>query len=216
MKKIFLLVSLVLLTGPPGLAQQNDVPSSDPNDRLTPWSFMLYKGWTSTETLAQTVQFTYKSAGEDVYAAEIAYTLAPTNPVSRFFSHIWSKFQLAGNLAIRDEHNNDKGPIYEFNAYFVLRWQNWPWNRYLPTSVAIGEGLSYASRVPEVEIGSSTRGGDSKRVLNYLMGEITVAHPAYPEIQLVGRIHHRSGAYGAFGAGNAGSNTVGVGLRYHF
>lgn len=216
MKKIFLLVSLSigLLAWQCGFAQQAGIASSNPNDHLKPWSIMLYKGWTSTETLAQTVKFKYESADEDVYSAELAYTLAPTNPVSRFFSYIWSKFQLAGNLAIRDEH--DQRTIYEFDAYFVLRWQNWPWNRYVPTTVAIGEGLSYVSRVPGVEIGSSSDGKDSKKLLNYLMGEITVAHPSYPEFQLVGRIHHRSGAYGAFGAGNSGSNTVGVGLRYHF
>jgi hypothetical protein len=48
------------------------------------------------------------------------------------------------------------------------------------------------------------------------MLEATFAVPSYPYVQLVGRIHHRSGAFGLFGdAQESGSNTVGLGFRVH-
>jgi hypothetical protein len=48
------------------------------------------------------------------------------------------------------------------------------------------------------------------------MLEAAFALPAYPQIQVVGRIHHRSGAFGLYRAGNTGSNAVGIGIRYLF
>ncbi|NNK49546.1 MAG: hypothetical protein HKP01_11805 [Gemmatimonadetes bacterium] len=45
---------------------------------------------------------------------------------------------------------------------------------------------------------------------------MTLALPSLPYLQLVGRIHHRSGAFGLFGdAQESGSNTVGLGIRWH-
>jgi predicted porin len=143
----------------------------------------------------------------------LAYTLAPENPVSRFFWHIRAKFQLAGNFALRYEDGKMNDPIYEGDGYFVVRWRNFPWNRYLATTLAIGEGVSYVSRVPQVE---EEDNDNTKKLLNYLMLEATFALPRYPRTQILYRIHHRSGVFGAYGAGNSGSNTIGVGLRYHF
>jgi hypothetical protein len=210
-----ILLGLSLLTAPPVDAQHDADASDDPNDLLDarPWSLMAYRGWTSTKSLGQTFpQFKYESANEDLYSLELAYTLSPENAVSRFFWHIRARFQLAGNFAIRDEGDRSGDPIYEGDAYFIVRWRNFPWNRYVATSLAIGDGLSYVSRVPDQE---EEDNDDTNKLLNYLMLEATLALPSYPQWQLLYRIHHRSGVYGLFGD-NSGSNVIGVGLRYHF
>lgn len=210
-----LLVKVII--GAPAYAEQNPPESVDPNDRLPPWSVMLYRGWTSTLTIWETFRFHYESANEDLYSAELAYRFAPDNLLSRAASYVWAKVEAAGNVTYRDQKGDGLGSITEVNAYLVLRWQNFPWNRFVPTSFAVGEGLSYAASIPQVEItDASSEDYDPKRLLNYLMFEATVAYPSFPRLQLVGRIHHRSGAFGAYGAGNAGSNTVGVGIRYYF
>ena len=41
---------------------------------------------------------------------------------------------------------------YETNGLVVARWHPFFWDRYLDTSFAIGEGLSYATKVPQVEV----------------------------------------------------------------
>ena len=48
----------------------------------------------------------------------------------------------------------------------------------------------------------------------YLLFEVTFALPKYPEWAIVGRIHHRSGFFGALAAN--GSNVVAVGIKYRF
>ncbi len=209
------MLGMSLLVSQGGFAQQNEGHKGDPNDQLTetPWSLMFYRGWTSTKSLGQTFpQFQFDSANEDLYSLELAYTLAPENAISRFFWHIRAKFQLAGNFALRIEDDDGDDPNYEGNVYFVVRWRNFPWNRYVATTLAIGEGLSYVSRVPEEEKQSND---DTEKLLNYLMLEATVALPSYPRAQILYRIHHRSGVYGLFGD-NSGSNVIGVGFRYHF
>lgn len=190
--------------------------SVDPNDRLdaTPWSVMVYRGWSNYHTLGRTVRFIWDYAGEDVYGVDAAYTISPATGFGRFFDNfIAARFQLAGAVNMRAQRSGVWIP--EASVYFALRWRRLPWNHVVATSFSIGEGLSVVSRVPDVEILTTEVGGTSQ-LLNYLMLEMTLAVPSLPYLQLVGRIHHRSGMFGAFGnAQESGSNTVGLGIRWH-
>ncbi len=100
----------------------------------------------------------------------------------------------------------------EFNALFTVRWLKFPWDRHVDTSVAVGEGVSYATSVPAVE--TYRHGEETSKFLNYLMIESTFGLPALPKWQLVFRLHHRSGAWGLYNGVHGGSNTIGMGLRY--
>ncbi len=186
------------------------------NDALdrTPWSVMALKGWTNYHTLGRTVRFIWDYAGEDVYGADVAYTISPDTGFGRFFDNfIAARFQLAGTVNVRAQQSGVWIP--EASVYFALRWRRLPWNHIVATSLSIGEGLSVVNRVPDVEILTTEIGGTSK-LLNYLMLEMTLAVPSLPYLQLVGRIHHRSGMFGVFGdAQESGSNTVGLGVRWH-
>lgn len=102
---------------------------------------------------------------------------------------------------------------WEINGLVVARWHPFPWDRYLDTSFAIGEGLSYATEVPKVEV---ARGQDSAKLLNYLLFELTLALPKYPHWQVVALMHHRSGAFGLFSGVTGGSNFFGGGVKYLF
>ena len=57
--------------------------------------------------------------------------------------------------------------------------------------------------------------GQSVPVLFYLGPEIAISHADYPNLEVVGRIHHRSGGFGVI-APIDGSNAAVVGLRYKF
>lgn len=177
-----------------------------------PWSALLYVGRTGKEPLGRVVRGEFTSVNETLYTGELAYTLARSNIVRRFFSPVVDEVQLAGNFTVRDGKYN-KGKIYEFDPYIIFRWSNFPWNDYLYTTLGAAEGVSYTSRIPWVE---KRYNHDCARFLNYLMFELTFALPNNPRWQLVIRIHHRSGGYGLYGAGNTGSNTAGLGIRYYF
>ncbi|MEA5417330.1 DUF3769 domain-containing protein [Synechococcus sp. BA-132 BA5] len=73
------------------------------------------------------------------------------------------------------------------------------------------EGLSVISAKSNYE---STFRENSARLLNYLAFEVEAL--VTPRWSAVGRIHHRSGAYGTFSGVSEGSNAYLLGLRYRF
>ena len=96
-----------------------------------------------------------------------------------------------------------------------LRYDRFPWDRYVRTAFGVSTGLSYITDDIAVE---RRRGGDlddQSRLQHYFSPELAVSLPARPNVELVGRVHHRSGVYGLF-CGECGSNigTVGVRVRY--
>jgi len=179
-----------------------------------PWSIMFYAGSTTKTQFGQLISGEYNSAHETLYSAELAYTLHQDNILRRILSPLVGTIQLAANLAYRIEHRNTP-KSGEGDIYMIFRWINFPWNNYLTTTLAAGEGVSYVTRIPSIETDGTTS-DDSRRLLNYLMFEATFALPSHPEWQLIARIHHRSTAYGTFGNTNGGSNNIGLGIRYYF
>lgn len=103
----------------------------------------------------------------------------------------------------------------EVNVSFTLRWLPFFWDRYLDTSFAFGNGLSYATGDSEIEIRESDK-EETKRLLYYILVELSFTVPKTESWDLFVRIHHRSSAYGLFGGVSTGTNFVGMGLRYRF
>jgi hypothetical protein len=102
---------------------------------------------------------------------------------------------------------------WEFNAALVFRWLLFPWDRYLDTSFAFGEGLSYATDEPFIE--GEFLNTKTVKFMNYVLLELEFRLPRVQRWSLITRMHHRSGIFGFFGTGE-GSNFLGLGLRYKF
>lgn len=98
---------------------------------------------------------------------------------------------------------------WEGNAALVARWTYFPWDDYVDTSFAFGQGVSMASRRPAVER------DDTRKFLNHLLTEFEFAPPRDSPWSVVARLHHRSGVFGLYGT-RGGSNFVTLGLRYRF
>jgi hypothetical protein len=103
----------------------------------------------------------------------------------------------------------------EVNVVLVARWLRFPWNHLVATSLAFGQGLSYATRVPPLEPRADPDEGESARLLNYLLMELELGPPNSPWRGFA-RVHHRSGAFGVYGGVRGGSNFVALGVRYQF
>lgn len=176
-----------------------------------PWSLMYYYGITVSDPLVRVFEGEIHRWPEHIQSVELAKTLDQDNFLRRLVNPVVGVVQLAGNATVRTGSNESR--IYEFEPYVTFRWANFPWNPYVNTSLALGEGVSYASSVPAIEKKDNS---NTKRLLNYLMFEATFAPSSYPQLQFVARIHHRSGAYGLYRAGNTGSNDIGIGIRYLF
>jgi hypothetical protein len=176
-----------------------------------PWSILYYYGITGSNPLFRILSGTFHRFPEHIQTIEIAHTLNIDNPLRQLVHPLVGVVQLAGNITMRTGSNEPT--ITELNPYLMFRWAHFPWNPYLATSLSVGEGISYTSSIPELEKKDNAH---TKRLLNYLMLEATFAHPKLPQLQYVVRIHHRSGAYGIYHAGNTGSNAIGLGIRYLF
>ncbi len=177
-----------------------------------PWSLTYYYGMTCEDALLRITKFGIHRWPEHIQSLELSHTLDQQNFLRQWVSPIVSIVQLAGNFTVRVGSN--ESTIYEFDPYLAFRWANLPWNHYINTSFAIGEGVSYVTSYIALE--KEANHSNTKRFLNYLMFEATVASPNYPRLQLLIRIHHRSGAFGLYRAKNAGSNVIGLGIRYSF
>lgn len=100
----------------------------------------------------------------------------------------------------------------EANAPIVTaRWTAMPWDEVLDTSAAFGIGLSFASGVPAQEVENE---GASEQVMTYWVIELAFDLPK-DDWELIGRLHHRSTAFGTFGD-DGGSNGLVIGVRRRF
>jgi hypothetical protein len=186
-------------------------PTNQKLYELYPNGVLYYYGVTVSDALMRVFAGNFHRWPEHIQSLEMEHTLSQENIISRIFNPLVGLVQVAGNISVRQGSNEHT--IYEFNPFLLFRWANLPWNRYVVTSLGIGEGLSYDTSIAAVERKDNS---NNKRLLNYLMFEATFANPQYPRLQLVARIHHRSGAYGLYHAGNGSTNNVGLGIRYLF
>lgn len=219
MKKLLLirilLLLLVLIQPVAYCCNKFDCTSTSINycllDTEPRWSALLYYGKMTENNLGQVMRLDFSLANDTLYSFELGYQFRRDNPLRRFFQPMISTFEFMANVTLLDDAVY--GTIYEVNPYLAGRWNNFPWNRVIKTSIAVGEGVSYVSRVPYTEQLNSDQ---PRRLLNFLLFEITFASPCYPNLELVARIHHRSGVFGFYHANNSGSTAVGLGVRYRF
>lgn len=175
-----------------------------------PYAVMGYYGSLVESSLLGVFTFSADMGEEKIYALDFEQELSPCNLLRRYLDPIVTTVSFANNFAYISDPG---GPIYEWDPYLLFQWKNFPWNKYIVNTYGLGWGVSYDTRVSTWESHDSS---NTKKLLNYLAFETTFALPCYPQLQLVLRIHHRSGAFGLYGADNAGSNFIGAGLRYYF
>jgi hypothetical protein len=133
--------------------------------------------------------------------------LAVSRKIYSFSKHLDLELEGQGVKHFGEQHHG------EFNGLFAFRWLTFPWNKYIDTTIAIGDGLSYATRTPKIEEEIHKK---TSLLLNYLMLEMTFALPETPQWNLVVRLHHRSGIFGFFDGIEGASNALGIGLKYKF
>lgn len=109
----------------------------------------------------------------------------------------------------------------EFNGLLLLRTE--PLDAGLPVTFAVAEGLSLATRNPDLENRRKTIYNQgvaseySRNLLNYLTFEVEARVPvdAYEPRAFV-RVHHRSGIYGLLCPPTCGSNYMAYGVRFAY
>jgi len=215
LKKIISFITFVFLLSAVSVQASNKQIFKNQTEfyAANPWGILFYYGKMMKGSFQQIITFSTGPSKANLVAGELSYQLAPTNIVNKFFNHIWAHVGLALNLSYQ---NDPCGKLYEVNPYFRLSWINFPWNKYLVTTLSFGEGVSYATRVPDREIKTESRGKNPRKFLNFLVFEAAFAAPKYPNVQIMFRLHHRSGAFKLYEPCISGSNVLAVGVRYVF
>ncbi len=174
------------------------------------WSVMAFGGVdTGNATLLTLLGTPWEVDGDDVGARFVG--VAASRRLVRLFDHWTVEAELGAGrrFGMRYGHAAAEG----WGAVF-LRFDGFPWNHLIRTTVAVSTGLHYASRLPDSEAGATDRG--AARWLHYLSPEITFALPDRDTHELVLRVHHRSSGYGLMWDVSTGSNVVTVGYRHRF
>ena len=164
------------------------------------WFLTIYGGAHAQENIEDVLTFQAKFEDNDyIIVAALA------REFWRYKEYI--SFEAEGQIG--KHFNNDT--FWEFNALIIGRWHPFPWDKYLDTSLAVGDGISHYTEVSKVEKADDE---DSQRTINYLLFELTLGLPQYPRWDVVLRIHHRSGIFGVYEGG--GSNYVTGGFKFSF
>lgn len=100
----------------------------------------------------------------------------------------------------------------DYNAAFVMRWIDFPWNRYVETTFAMGVGLSYSSKIYAMDRFTHENMDRSHLKIHWPL-QWTFGLPAYPQDKLTLFISHQSGGH-IFDVG--GVNSIGFGYRRDF
>jgi len=195
----FLLFGLALLLGYGSGARADDDKNKDDLKRHK-WFLTVYGGAHAQDTIEDVFTFNAKFEDNDYIAVA-----ALAREFWRYQNYI--SFEAEGQIG--KHFNNDT--FWEFNGLIIGRWHVFPWNKYVDTSLAIGDGLSCYTEISKVEKDDDD---DAQKTLNYLLFELALGLPQYPRWDLVVRIHHRSSVFGLYGAG--GSNFVCGGIKFAF
>lgn len=197
---VALATTLLLAATASGCVARSELP------RLKKRAITAFYGRYSDNALTEDILLSKELEYEDSDLLVLAY--------SQIFHRFWENAgqwewegQIGKHFGLQDH--------YELNGLVVLRWNQWPWSDVVRTSFALGEGLSWASEVPALELSSHTNEG-ATQLLNYLLVEITLGAVSILDWDFVFRIHHRSGIFGSFDGVDGGSNIIGFGLKWRF
>jgi len=131
--------------------------------------------------------------------------------VSRRLVRFWNYFSIEAEMGVGGRFGITNSPETWGAIYF--RYDHFPWNKWLYTTVAVSTGLDYLSKLPPSE---TFPGDPTSHVLHYFSPEITFALPEFKQHELLIRYHHRSGVFGTFNGVWGGSNVIAAGYRYRF
>ena len=182
-----------------------------PDWRPYPWAATLWGGQMIDANFGDTFIFKGELRPEYLLGVGLNRRLLRAGPLAlEFDSNALlhrALSQPGGGFNQSDPFANTPAQTFgEFTWGFGLRAWLQPW-----LSVGFVEGVSLNTSVSNYE---KTFREQFTTFLNYLGFEIEAL--VSPQWSMVGRIHHRSGAYGTYSGVSEGSNAYLLGLRYRF
>ena len=104
------------------------------------------------------------------------------------------------------------GKVSDINFGLLLRWRDFPWNRYVYTTCGLGVGLSLSDKIWQADL-EKHPGEYRSRIKFWITYQWTFALPSHPQHQLLFFVDHQSGGW-TFDEG--GVEAAGLGFRHLF
>ncbi len=133
--------------------------------------------------------------------------------LSRTTWHFWKHFTMEPEVGMGQRFGRQSAT--EVWGALFFRYHGFPWDDKVLTTVAVSTGLNWASDVTEVEQ-ERAHDGQGSQLMHYFAPELTFAAPSRPNVELVLRMHHRSGVFGLVSDAWGGAQYATVGLRVRF
>ena len=192
------MVFWLLTAAVPGLAAEPEAPARRDN------GIAIMGGIFSPDVFSDIVLSPWDTRTESIYLLSGSYNRRLTTVLNHL------DIEVEGGLGRRFGDNNSA----EAYAALGLRWRAFPWNDFLTTSFAVYPiGPSYVANLSSAEV---SKDGKSANWLNFFSIELTVAAPSMPELEVLFRLHHRSGVFGLINGSTNGADFLSVGARYRF
>ena len=133
--------------------------------------------------------------------------------VSREVARFWTHWTLEPEVGIGQRFGSQSAT--ELWGALFFRYHGFPWDHVVVTTFAVSTGLNWASEVTPQE---DDRANDGKGTpwMHYFAPELTFALPSHPNVELMLRLHHRSGVFGLVSDAWGGAQYATIGLRVRF
>jgi len=204
----FALLGLVFFSPLAAVGQETSGKKTNYSAANPDWGILLFGGRLSKNAFGRTLNPFEPTNQTDIFVLGAA--ASKKLYVGSYFdveAEVGAGYQFSSSYP-----GNDSPQVW---AAAFLRYKYFPWNKFVYTTVAINTGLNYSFKKTAFESMEGRIDGTSK-LLHYLAPEITFALPERRDIELVFRLHHRSGIYGLLGCSSCGTNFVSIGIRKWF
>lgn len=207
---VFRLVAVVLLAS--GLADPARCET-----RGAANSILVFGGWGTDTNFAQVIYAPWTVDLVDLGVVAASYSTR-IGTVSALFGdphigNIGEDVTVEAEVGISGRFGQED--LGELWTALYLRYDGFPWNDAVFTTLGVNTGLSMLTEKSEFEEGRDDK-GKSSRLLHYLAPEITLADPDNKNLEFVLRLHHRSGVFGVFDGVVSGSTFISSGIRFRF
>ena len=193
----------------PASVHEPSIFSPKPSATDPDWGIMVFGGASAGRTqLVELIPMPWSGDYGDNYFVGGA--------LSRHLVQLNKHWKIEGEVGTGYRFNQVNAPEGWVAVFF--RFDGFPWNHWVYTTVAFSTGLSYVGKVSDVEKDAAGERGnpDGSKLLHYFAPEITFALPDRRDWEMLIRFHHRSGVAGTFNGVWGGSNVVTSGIRYRF
>jgi hypothetical protein len=185
--------------------------------RGAPQAIMVFGGWASETNFTDMFEkpWTIKFNDIQVVGASYSRRLGTVAEIVNYtgFGYLGDHFAIEAEAGVSGRFGDES--LGEVWGALYLRYDGFPWNDFVFTTIGANTGLSLLTETSDFEEWRDSN-GKSEELLHYLGPEITFANPENKDLEFVFRLHHRSGVFGRFNGVVSGSTFLSTGVRVRF